>query len=634
MNIIKIAFTLIAFTTQLVYASQGLFSLQTQNQINSEISSKGSSRVIVGITGGAKANANVIASASMQASKTDFLTSPSVLYAKIDHSITIVDELEHLPFVVMDVKSTGLKMLMSHSQVSSIEADRKLKALLKTTVPDIVGVGNPWRQSTYNGLGSWVAVLDSGVNTAHPMFTGKSIIQACFTTDRSCPNGANTQYGGNAADPMGKSDHGTHVAGIAVGNYIASKGFGGVAYKAGLIAIQVFDQDDLAYTSSLVRALNYVYSQSLIRRVAAANLSLGSGEYLDYESCEGLSQSITSAFRKLRNRKVAAVVAAGNGGAFEALSFPACIADAIAVASSRKDYKLSTFSNLGIRVSLIAPGSNIESASYGSNYKVYSGTSMAAPMIAGSFAIMRKFDPTATVSAIEAAMQNASRPVYFNWYALTGFYNWPILSKARTNIGGTTQNTTAVGFNTQDSINRFNSMSAIPWEVDTAIQPGARGVAYTDGIDTITEVASLVYPQTIFNGRIAAKMKNVANNKYGLMIRVGGAIDSDENDLHDGYLLRISGSAYAVIKYEHGQSETIINSQIPPAPIVNVRDWNILMATTGGKTVKFYINGQFIGQHASNRLVYGAPGVFTIGKSRTYVDWFVTKSNTVNSGYR
>ena len=628
MTIFKGFVLFFAFASQFAFGSQELFSTSAKSRIVSEINANGSARVIVGV--GKKFDAKTLSTSAMQKSKASFLISSSLLNAQIDQSITMVDELEHLPFVVMDVKSEGLKMLMSHSQVASIEPDRKLKALLKTAVPKIVGESNPWKKSIYNGQGSWVAVLDSGVNVRHPMFRRKPVIQACFTSDRSCPNGGNTQFGGSAANPLGKSDHGTHVAGIAVGNYIASKRLGGVAHKAGLIAIQVFNRNGIAFTSSIVRGLNYVYSLAASRRVAAANLSLGSASVFTlFQSCEKLSPSTTFAIAKLRSRKVATVIASGNNGSSSSTSFPSCILKAIAVASSRKDYKVSNFSNRNRRVSLIAPGSSIQSASYGAGYKIYSGTSMATPMIAGSFAVMRKNDPSASVSAIETALQNGNRTVLENYFGEPKGYNWPLLNKARTNIGGTTQRTTAVGFNTHASLNRFNKMSTINWRVATGTVLGAKGVAYTNA--QTAKSASLVYPQSIFNGRISARLKNDGGNRHGLIIRVGGT--NNDEDLHDGYLFRISNTSYEVTKYEHGISESVISSRFPPPPYVKSRDWNTLLVTTGGKTVKFYINGNFIGQHSSNRLIYGAPGIFTIGNARTYVDWFITKSNAVNSGY-
>ena len=611
-------------------------------KIKQNIAASGSSMVIVGLSN--PAEAKTLSSSSIKSAKTTFMRSGAVVKSLISKSMQVVDELENLPFVILKVDMKGLKSLEAHSQVKTIEADRKLKASLKTAVPKIAGFSNPWGSSTYNGQGTWVAVIDTGVYTSHTMFQGKSIIQACFTTDGSCPNNANTQYGGNAANPVpkGKSDHGTHVAGIAVGRYVPSQGFGGVAHKANLIAIQVFNRDQGAYTSSLIRALNYVFSLAASRRVAAANMSLGGGLY--DEACDSLSSSVSTAIRKLRDRKVATVVAAGNDGNDVKISFPSCIKEAIAVASATKSYGISTFSNRNTMISLIAPGSSIKSATIGAGYSIKSGTSMATPVIAGAFASMRKTKPTATVSAIEGALQNASRLIHDQAVTLDQYFHpWPLLNKARTNIGGTTKASTAVGFNTGSSVNRFNKASKTSWLVNNGTLLGANGVAHNTG--SSNNWSNLIYPQTILTGRIAAKVRstNSTGNAFGLFVRQGGSLEYDSSsttigatsNAHDGYGLYINNSGqYSVWKHTYGTVENIVPWTTNNA-IVKANDWNILLATTGGKSVKFYVNGKSVGGHTDSRLVYGAPGMRFYNSSGTfYSDWFVTKSNATSVGYR
>ena len=80
----------------------------------------------------------------------------------------------------------------------------------------------------HTGAGQMVAILDTGVALGHAYFQGKIVEEACFSTSISaigafslCPNGQNTQLGNGAATPcsgVSNCDHGTHVAGIAVGN--------------------------------------------------------------------------------------------------------------------------------------------------------------------------------------------------------------------------------------------------------------------------------------------------------------------------------------------------------------------------------------------------------------------------------
>ena len=633
-------------------------------QIASALSTEGKVTVIVGLS--ELNQANSLSASLIKSAKTQFLRSTPVVKSLVSRSIQVIDELEHLPFVVMQVDIMGLQTLKTHPKVISIEADFPHEAYLKEAVPDIFGIENPWGKSIYNGAGTWVAILDSGVNVGHPMFQGKQIIQACFTSDNSCPNNTNTQYGGNAADPIpkGKSNHGTHVAGVAVGNYIPAKQFGGVAHKANLIAVQVFDQDGLAYNTSLLRALNYIYSLLPVANIAAVNISIGrAGKFQFY--CDDQSPSFTNAVIKLRNENVATVAAiglgrGGGGGHF----FPSCISSVITVTGAEKpeapdsEYTMWTY-NYSPQASFIAPAVDIESAAFGNNYLVKKGTSLAAAMVSGAFAVISKIKPNATVSAIETALQNTGMvvhqfPVKDRYSCLPldckhSFFvmPFPVIKKAPSQVGGSSKLTTAIGFNTASSVERLKLYSNFKLVVEDGLNVGANGVA---NVVTTTQKgyyapfphtrSFFLFPQTVLTGRIAAKLRfiNPDDEQFGLIVRAGGQVLLNQFDpqIHDGYILNIKNSGeYGVSIFRFGQRRQIIPWTDNPN-IVKMNDWNVLMATFGGKTVKFYVNGHLVGQHSSNRLIYGASGVhFTITQpsSGAYIDWMVLKSNVVNDRY-
>ena len=614
----------IMFST--VFAGNLALSKSVKNQLESELDTTGTATVIIGLSG--MGTVKTLNTSIIKSTKTQFLRSTALVMGLVSQSIKVVDELDYLPFLVLEVKSAGLKTLLSHPQISSIESDRKFKAFLTSTVPAVVGVSNPWSKSIYDGQGSWVAILDTGINTAHPMFAGKQIIQACFTSDNSCPNNTNTQYGNGASNPVDKGDHGTHVAGIAVGKFIPAKGMGGVAHKANLIAIQVFDSDKRASMSSVIRALNYVYLLAGDNKVVAANLSLGDGTFNINEDCEAASPSMTFTIKKLRDRNIATVAAGGDNGYLYRTAFPACIRDAIAVASATRQTAISSFSNISPYVSLIAPGSNIESASFGASYKNYSGTSMATAFITGAFAALRKQRPKATVSAIETALQNTGKIVRRLSPPYRYSFFWPLLNKAKNNIGGTTQTTTAIGFNTESSINRFTHFQGPYWQVDTSDSLGANGVAYTISHPD-RNPASFFFPQTLLTGRISAKLKR-SPASYGISIKSGGS--TFKGTRPNEYRLYVIGQGYRIEKFENSNYVVIANSGPNAVPFINSNEWNILMATFGGKSIKFFINGNLIAEHASDEIIYGAPGV--LAGNNTFIDWFVTKSNVVNDRYR
>ncbi|NIR41198.1 MAG: S8 family serine peptidase, partial [Gemmatimonadetes bacterium] len=101
----------------------------------------------------------------------------------------------------------------------------------------------------FDGSGKTVVVIDSGVDSAHPNFAGKLVDEACFASggpgpNGDCPNGQDVDFGSGSGTYCTYSDecfHGTHVAGIAVGNGPA---YSGVAQGATLISIQVATRVD------------------------------------------------------------------------------------------------------------------------------------------------------------------------------------------------------------------------------------------------------------------------------------------------------------------------------------------------------------------------------------------------------
>jgi len=309
----------------------------------------------------------------------------------------------------------------SAARAAAAAEDDPAKALLSSTV-NYINADDAWSRG-FTGRNTSVAVLDDGVDRNHDMFVGKIVAEACYSTIVNsgdvalCPNGATSSTAVGAASNCSAGAnvcaHGSHVAGIAVGNdTIGSTTLRGVAYEANLIPIQVFTLSNnqsacdnaapclLAYSSAILNGLNYAISQASARNLAAVNLSLG-GEPVT-GACD--TDIRKTAIDTLRGLGVLTTIAAGNDAKVGQISPPACISTAIAVSST-----IITVPDSGVNhaanVDVLAPGVLVRSANLNNTYSTRSGTSMAAPHAAGAVAILKSARPTATASEVESALK-------------------------------------------------------------------------------------------------------------------------------------------------------------------------------------------------------------------------------------
>ena len=307
----------------------------------------------------------------------------------------------------------ALLNLIAETATEQIELDGVQRPSLLQSVPQI-GADLAQAQGE-DGDGFAVAVIDTGVDVDHPMFGSRLIEEACFSVSSDCPNGEEQMLGAGAAVPcaLAGCDHGTHVAGIAIGD--ADSGpLVGVAPHAQLIAINVFsdiDGEPGAYTSDILAAMQHVLALSAFHDIAAVNLSLGGELYTSAQTCSQASPSQLNAVAQLRNAGIATVAASGNDGFTNAISSPGCLSNVISVGSVGDSDGVSSFSNSADFLTLLAPGESIQSAAVGGGTRNASGTSMATPHVAGAIADIREAMPDATVDEIENALMLSGQPI-------------------------------------------------------------------------------------------------------------------------------------------------------------------------------------------------------------------------------
>lgn len=361
----------------------------------------------------------------------------AVLSALAGQQAQVAATFTAIPSLALRVDAKALLTLAGLPQVTSIEEDVPVPASLGSSTGHL-GLPAVWAGGVV-GTGQTVVLLDTGIDTDHPFFANRLVDGACFSNAGGaggyttlCPNGSDLQLGlagaesdsGNSACWNGAVSlcwHGSHVAGIAAGG--GHNNLNGVAYGAGVIAIQIFTRFDnyagcgssacaLTYTTDQLRALDYVYTTlSPAYPLAAVNMSLGGGQYS--APCDVDSRK--PAIDNLRGAGVATVIAAGNNGYRNALSAPACISTAVAaggVTDSDSPPTDAVLYNMHSLVDLLAPGRSVTSAYVGGAYATASGTSMAAPHVAGAFALCKSANPALGVGQIEAILEQTGVAVH------------------------------------------------------------------------------------------------------------------------------------------------------------------------------------------------------------------------------
>jgi subtilisin family serine protease len=145
------------------------------------------------------------------------------------------------------------------------------------------------------------------------------------------------------------------------------------------------------------------------------NVSIGGALYDDQASCDADEALLKAAIDDLRAAGIATVAASGNDGATDALTAPACLSSAVSVGATSDTDLVWNLSNSAPFLTLLATGTGVRSSVppdvVGQLYRSFNGTSMAAPHVAGAFALLRQAVPAAGVDAMLAALQATGVPV-------------------------------------------------------------------------------------------------------------------------------------------------------------------------------------------------------------------------------
>ncbi|MBI4018021.1 MAG: S8 family peptidase, partial [Candidatus Aenigmarchaeota archaeon] len=302
-------------------------------------------------------------------------------------------------FYSANISRSNLVFLESSAAVKRVWLERKSQPLLDISAP-LIGANQTWPY--YNGSGVKVCVIDTGMNSSHPALFGRVVAEKDFITDDLDSN--STQDGAN---------HGTHVAGIVASNNSTYKG---VAFGSLILNAKVFSNYDgenwSAVDSDVMAGIDWCIAQG----AHVLTLSLG-GADSNNDGSDALSQKLDYAV----DQGKIIIVAAGNSGtsSFSILS-PGLSHKAITVGSSQTGKSgttrnaISGFSSRGptkdgrIKPDIAAPGEPITSLNNGGGFSTFSGTSMAAPHIAGIAALALQARSNLTPEEFKALLMNTA----------------------------------------------------------------------------------------------------------------------------------------------------------------------------------------------------------------------------------
>ncbi|MEU4386933.1 S8 family serine peptidase [Promicromonospora sp. NPDC023805] len=289
----------------------------------------------------------------------------------------------------------------ARSGVTKVWLDGRAEALDVDSTPQ-VGAPEAWADG-HTGEGVTIAVVDTGVDTTHPDLDESVVAERDFTG------------GDNPADGFG---HGTHVASIAAGTGDADADMKGVAPGADIINAKVLDDSGSGEWSGIIDGMEWAAQEG----AQVLNLSLGEpGSYTD--GTDPASQAVNALTAQYG---VLVVAAAGNDGPAAGTVSPPAVADsALAVAAVDDDDVRADFSSAGPRAGdgalkpdIAGPGVDIVAARaagtemgepVGDSYVIASGTSMAAPHVAGAAAVLLSAHPDLTWQEVKSTLMGSAQ---------------------------------------------------------------------------------------------------------------------------------------------------------------------------------------------------------------------------------
>jgi serine protease AprX len=366
-------------------------------------------------------------------------------------------ELRIINGVALELPNGLLKQLAAYPTIFRVHYDRPTHAHNYRTSVTVGARAVQWLMG-YTGSGVGIAVIDSGIASWHDDLTNLSTRVYPYGNQRVTKF---VDFVNGRALPYDDNGHGTHVAGTILGNgYDSRFEKAGIAPDASLVSLKVLDANGQGSISRLIAALDWIAANHQTYNIRVVNMSVGAGIYESY-----WTDPLTLAAKRVTDLGITLVAAAGNFGKnaagqlqWGAITAPGNAPWVLTVGASstmgtltRADDTMAAYSSAGptyidyqAKPDLVAPGTgtvsllsngstfSVTKAPYiinGSNglpvYLSLSGTSMAAPVVSGTVALMLQANPNLTPNLIKAILQYTAQkyPGYSALRQGAGFLN-------------------------------------------------------------------------------------------------------------------------------------------------------------------------------------------------------------------
>ncbi len=330
---------------------------------------------------------------------------PGVVLVKLGSQVSAkqATDLLEVPGLVMlgeiadlRVQRVGVPPGQEEAMVDLLSKDPRVEyaeldhLVLATLIPNDTSYSLQWGPSKIQAPAAWdvtvgssdiiIAIVDTGVDLDHPDLNGKIVSGWDFAND----------------DPIAQDDHGhgTHVAGIATAETNNSQGVAGISWQAQIMPVKVLDNEGEGSYSDVAEGILWACNHG----AKIINLSLGGSAY---------SSTFEDAVNQAYGSGCLMVAAAGNGYG-NGVDYPARFAAVMAVAATDQNDIRAGFSDYGLEVEVAAPGVDIYSTLWNDKYGWKSGTSMAAPHVAGQAALVWSACPYLTHEEVRTVIQSTA----------------------------------------------------------------------------------------------------------------------------------------------------------------------------------------------------------------------------------